>query len=331
MTTPADRRPALAGPGLDRSADERSEEGLLPRLRADHATRVLIVHGDAVPLAAGGAAEPGAEPGAESGAARGWRDTGRREQHPILHLVSPDEVPDGAEWAFLGRDPEGIPVLSATFAQDASVIVPTPRGWGSLRAVGGALSSTEAGTFVEALSLGRWLLEAPFCPACGTRTELRNAGWSRRCPKCGREHFPRTDPAVIVAVTSAHDPDLLLLGSNAAWGADRFSCFAGFAEAGESLESTVVREVREEAGVELRGLRYRGSQAWPYPRSLMVGFHATAVDDAAAQADGDEIAAVRWFTRDEIGAALAGEGPLLLPGRASIAHRLIADWHSGAA
>jgi NAD+ diphosphatase len=339
MTTPPDRRPALAGPGLDRSADERSEAGLLERLRADEATRVLIVHGDAVPLGADGSVDSGAEQGAEQGAvqaaepeaARGWGDRGRTDQHPILHLVSPDEVPEGAEWAFLGRDADGAPVLSATFAQDASVIVTTPGGWGSLRTVGGVLTSAEAGTFVEALSLGRWLLEAPFCPACGTRTELRNAGWSRRCPECAREHFPRTDPAVIVAVTSAHDPDLLLLGSNAAWGADRFSCFAGFAEAGESLESTVIREVREEAGVEVRGLRYRGSQAWPYPRSLMVGFHATAVDDAAAQADGDEIAAVRWFTRDEIGAALAGGSGLLLPGRASIAHRLIADWHSGAA
>jgi len=324
MTTPADRRPALAGPGLDRSAEERSEEGLLDRLRADATTRVLVVRGDAVPLAAGST-------GDHDAGASGWGDARRPVQHPTLHLVSPGQVPEAGEWAFLGRDAQGGPVLSATFAHDASVTVPAPGGWGSLRTVGGALPWAEAGTFVEALSLGRWLLEAPFCPACGTLTEVRNAGWSRHCPHCGREHFPRTDPAVIVAVTSALDPDKLLLGSNAAWGADRFSCFAGFAEAGESLESTVVREVHEEAGVEVEDLRYRGSQAWPYPRSLMVGFHATAVDDTAARADGDEIAEVRWFTRDEIGAGLAGEGDLLLPGRASIAHRLIADWQSGAA
>ena len=323
MTTPADRRPALAGPGLDRSADERSEEGLLDRLRADAATRVLVVRGDAVPLAADSDAD-------QDGGSSGWGDTGRPAQHPSLQLVSPGEVPDSGEWAFLGRDTEGVPLLSATFAHDSSVSVAAPGGWGSLRTIGGALASSEADTFVEALSLGRWLLDAPFCPACGTRTEIRNAGWSRHCPHCGREHFPRTDPAVIVAVTSAQDADLLLLGSNAAWGADRFSCFAGFAEAGESLESTVLREVHEEAGVEVGDLRYRGSQAWPYPRSLMVGFHATAIDDAAARADGDEIAEVRWFTRDEIGAALAGQGDLLLPGRASIAHRLIADWQSGA-
>ena len=326
MTTPADRRPALAGPGLDRSAHERSEDGLLDRLRTDAATRVLVVHGDAVPLTAGSAAE--AEPGARAG---GWGDAGGGTQHPALHLVNPAEVPESAEWAFLGRDPQGAPVVSATFAQSAAAPVPAPGGWGSLRTVGGSLRSSEAALFVEALSLGRWLLDAPYCPACGTRTELRNAGWSRRCPHCEREHFPRTDPAVIVAVTSGQDRDRLLLGSNAAWGGDRFSCFAGFAEAGESLESTVVREVREEAGVEVGDLRYRGSQAWPYPRSLMVGFHATAVDDAAAEADGDEIVAVRWFTRSEIGAALAGEGDLLLPGRASIAHRLISDWQTGAA
>jgi NAD+ diphosphatase len=325
MPTPADRLPALAGPGLDRSAHERTEDGLLDRLRADAATRVLVVHGDAVPLTAGGAAEVGQGPGAG-----GWGDTRGGAQHPALHLVMPADVPDDAEWAFLGRDAQGAAVVSATFAQSAAPTVSAPGGWGSLRTVGGALRSSEAALFVEALSLGRWLLDAPYCPACAARTELRNAGWSRRCPQCEREHFPRTDPAVIVAVTSAQDPDLLLLGSNAAWGGDRFSCFAGFAEAGESLESTVVREVREEAGVEVGDLRYRGSQAWPYPRSLMVGFHATAVEDAAAKADGEEIAAVRWFTRREIGAALAGDGDLLLPGRASIAHRLISDWQSGA-
>ncbi len=111
---------------------------------------------------------------------------------------------------------------------------------------------------------------------------MRQAGWARHCPVCGREHFPRTDPAVIVAITSAHDPDRLLLGSNALWDANRFSCFAGFVEAGESLEAAVLREVREEAGVDVRDIRYRGSQAWPYPRSLMLGFLATsAADDAA--------------------------------------------------
>lgn len=306
MTTPHGRATVLATSGLDRSADERSAEGLLEHLRADAATRVLVIHGDRAPLAE--SHEPGSP-------------------HPSLHFSAPGDLAS-AEWAFLGRDAARRAVLAAVLPPDDEVPFDAPGGWGSLRAVGADLPEQDAGTFLEALSLGRWLLDAPHCPACGARTEVRNAGWSRRCPSCGREHFPRTDPAVIVAITSARDPDALLLGSNALWGDDRYSCFAGFAEAGESLEAAVVREVREEAGVEVADLRYRGSQAWPYPRSLMVGFIATALDDAAARPDGDEIAAVRWFTRDEIGTALSGGGGILLPGRASIAHRLISGWHA---
>ncbi|WP_223171375.1 NAD(+) diphosphatase [Microbacterium sp. NIBRBAC000506063] len=105
-----------------------------------------------------------------------------------------------------------------------------------------------------------------------------------------------------------------------------FSCFAGFVEAGESLEQSVHREIEEEAGVRLSAVRFFGSQPWPYPRSLMIGFHATATDDDLAHPDGEEIVEVRWFTRAEIASALAGEGPVGLPGPASIARRLIVDW-----
>ncbi|KAA9110268.1 NAD(+) diphosphatase [Microbacterium rhizomatis] len=294
--------PPLARPGLDRAGEERAEDGLVDRLRADAATRVLVLHGDAAPLA---------------GAGR-------------LLFVPPGEVPEGAEWAFLGRTTGRHAVLTAVFAREAAQPLPGPREWGSLRAVGGELTAEDAGLFVAALSLGRWLLDAPFCPFCGTRTTVHNAGWARHCPNCGREHFPRTDPAVIVAVASAQHPDRLLLGSNAMWGANRFSCFAGFVEAGESLEAAVSREVREESGIDVVDVRYRGSQAWPYPRSLMVGFHATAADDDTALADGEEIVEVRWFDRSEIAAGLAGTGDLLLPGPASIARQLISDWLGGA-
>jgi len=288
--------PALARASLDRAADERADEGLLERLRADPAARVLAVHGDRAPLADGG-----------------------------LRYVSAAEVTGDVEWAFLGRDDQGRAVLAAVAADRAPAPVDA-EAWGALRAVGGTLSAEDAGAFVEALSLGRWLLDAPFCPACGTRTEVRQAGWSRHCGGCGREHFPRTDPAVIVAVASADDRRLLL-GKNALWAQRQmFSTFAGFVEAGESLESAIVREIAEEAGAIVDRLAYRGSQSWPYPRSIMLGFHAAALPASEARADGVEIVEVRWFTRAEITAALAGEADFTLPGTASIAHRLIADW-----
>lgn len=287
---------------VDRSGGERDEPDLLPRLLSDRGTRVLAVRRDAAPM----------------------RD-GR------LVFVTVDELSDVREWAFLGRDADGAAVLLAVLPDDADDIASPDAEWASLRASGGDLPAAEAELLTTAVALAGWLRDAPFCPACGTRTELRHAGWSRHCPACGREHFPRTDPAVIVLVTSASDDDRVLLGANAAWGGDRYSCFAGFAEAGESLEDTVAREVNEEANVRLRRVEYRGSQAWPYPRSLMLGFRAEVVDDAEAQADGEEIVEVRWFSRDEIGAAMRGEGVAQLPGPASIARRLIDDWYRGVA
>jgi len=301
MTVPESPQPASpVHIGLDRAAHERGVAGLLDGARAQPASRVLVVHGDRAPVTASG----------------------------TLRWFRSDEVAAEAQWAFLGRDAEGAPLLLAATPTDAAAPVPA-ESWGALRAIGGGLDAADAAAFVAGLSLGRWLLEAPFCPACGGPTRVHEAGWARTCENCGRQHFPRTDPAVIVAVTS-RDGSRLLLGSNAMWAEqNRYSTFAGFVEAGESLESAVLREVHEEAGVRLSDLRYGGSQAWPYPRSLMLGFHAVADDEQAAVADGEEIVAVRWFTRDEIGEALAGGGDVLLPGTASIAHRLITDWHAG--
>ncbi|WP_295830284.1 NAD(+) diphosphatase [uncultured Microbacterium sp.] len=294
------------GPPLtvDRAGGERDDEGLLSRLRSEPGTRVLAIRRDAAPL---------------------------RDGH--LALVSTTEVDDDVvtTWAFLGRTPDRTAVVLAALGDGAPDEIVPDAEWSPLRAAGGDLPAGEAELLTTAVALAGWLRDAAFCPACGSATELRQAGWSRHCPVCGREHFPRTDPAVIVLVTSATRDDRILLGANAAWGGDRYSCFAGFAEAGESLEDAVAREVGEEAGVRLHDIAYRGSQAWPYPRSLMLGFRAMVVDDDEAQADGDEIVEVRWFDRDEIGAALRGEGSAMLPGPASIARRLIDDWYRGVA
>ncbi|MDQ1121806.1 NAD(+) diphosphatase [Microbacterium trichothecenolyticum] len=297
-TSSPETRPLDAA--LDRSAVERDGTDLLDTLRSAADTRVLAVRRDAAPVLDG-----------------------------RLHLLDVAGVGQPLAWAFLGRTSDGAALLLAALDDDADVDGMPDAVWTALRTGGGDLPVVEAEVFTTAVALAGWLRDAPFCPACGTLAEVRHAGWSRHCPSCGREHFPRTDPAVIVLVTS--EDDRVLLGANAAWGGSRYSCFAGFAEAGESLEDAVEREVGEEAGVRLSGVVYRGSQAWPYPRSLMLGFRARVVDEAEARPDGEEIVEVRWFDREEIGSALRGEGPVQLPGPASIARRLIDDWARGVA
>lgn len=281
---------------LDRAADLRADPELLGRLRGDPSTRVIVV-----------------------------RDGRLRVADDAVVRAAVDSVGE-AEWAMLGRDRDGSALLLASTLTEPDSIDSAPEEtWLGLRDVGGALDEHETDLFVTAIALAAWLRDAPFCSSCGSALELQNAGWSRHCPDCGREHFPRTDPAVIVAVESP-DGERLLLGANANWRGRMFSCFAGFVEAGESLEDTVHREIAEEAGVQLRDIRYIASQAWPYPRSLMLGFRAVTVDDRA-ESDGEEIIEVRWLTRAEIGTALAGEGPVGLPGPASIARRLIVHWY----
>lgn len=293
MSASASSAPASRLSAIDRRGAERDVPGLLTAALADPAAVVVAARRDAVPTDGTGA----------------------------LRFLPVAEIPAGASWAFLGRTPEGAPVLLAAVGDDALPEL----AWSSLRLAGADLDPVDAEWAVLAVSVARWLRDSRFCPACGAETELAQAGWSRHCPSCGRQHFPRTDPAVIVAVTDAAG-DRLLLGSNAAWPQGRYSCFAGFAEAGESLESAVQREVAEEAGVHVEAPLYQGSQPWPYPRSLMLGFRAVASDPDEAEADGEEIAEVRWFSRAQIDDALAGHGEITLPGPVSIAHRLIVQW-----
>ncbi len=184
----------------------------------------------------------------------------------------------------------------------------------------------EATAFAQARAVLHWRARHRYCGACGTALAYGSGGWLGHCGGCGLEHYPRTDPAVIVAVS---DGSRLLLGRQAGWAPRRYSTLAGFVEPGETLEQTVAREVFEESAVRVRGCRYLASQPWPFPSSLMLGFLAEAHPDTPVAAD-DELEDVRWFDRDEVGAALRGEtaeSGLLLSPRLSISRWLIERWH----
>jgi NAD+ diphosphatase len=194
------------------------------------------------------------------------------------------------------------------------------------RDVGHQLTDNERDIAATAVALTHWHRREPRCPRCGGATIAINGGFARHCESCGEDHFPRTDPAVIVAVLD--NSDRLLLGSQPSWGT-RVSVLAGFVEAGESLEQAIHREIAEEVDIELTDLRYFGSQPWPFPRSLMVGFFARAARSDIC-VDAEEIEFAQWFTREELEAKLdAGEHGL--PGRSSIAYRMINAWRDGEA
>lgn len=184
----------------------------------------------------------------------------------------------------------------------------------------------EATAFAQARAVLHWRTRHRHCGGCGGVLRYGRAGWLGRCDGCGLEHYPRTDPAVIVAVG---DGTRLLLGRQASWPPRRYSTLAGFVEPGETLEQTVVREVFEESAVRVRSCRYLASQPWPFPSSLMLGFLAEAEPDEPVPAD-EELEDARWFTRDEIGAALHGDthaDGLLLSPRLSISRWLIEQWY----
>jgi NAD+ diphosphatase len=194
------------------------------------------------------------------------------------------------------------------------------------REVGFQLSDNERDVAATAAALVHWHRREPNCPRCGNPTTVINGGYARHCGVCDLEHFPRTDPAVIVAVVDA--ADRLLLGSQSSWG-QRVSVLAGFVEVGESLEQAIHREVAEEVDISLTQLVYFGSQPWPFPRSLMLGFFARAATTTIS-VDADEISYAEWFTRDQLEAKLT-TGTLGLPGRTSIASRMINTWRAGEA
>lgn len=239
----------------------------------------------------------------------------------LLDLVATDEDPrtDGERPAcWVGRR-DGRAVwaveLDEEFTGEDDMLV-------SLRTAAEQIAEDAVDAALSAVALGAWHRRTRFCSACGSRLEATRSGWSLRCPRDGSEHFPRTDPAVIMAVRDEQDRLLL---ARAAGG--RFhSVLAGFVEAGESAESTVVREVAEEVSVTVTDVEYVGSQPWPFPRSLMLGFRAWARDREDLVLQPEEIARAAWFSREQLRSELA-EGGIELPGQASLGRALIRDWY----
>ncbi|WP_033442705.1 NAD(+) diphosphatase [Saccharothrix sp. NRRL B-16314] len=258
----------------------------------------------------------------------------RLVDHPATEFG--DGPPDTA--VLLGEQ-DGVAYWAVPLTEDETdVKAPSGRAWSGpdltdepqwldLRACGAMLDDTGAGLFTSAVALFHWHRSAKFCAACGGRTESIKSGWARSCEQCGREEYPRTDAAVICLVHDGADQVLLARGEG--WPESRYSVLAGFVEAGESLEACVAREIAEEVGVEVGGIRYLGSQPWPFPRSLMVGFEAVGDPTEPLRLAEGEIAQARWVSRADVRQALAEPGSvpdlLLAPG-ASIAYRMIQSW-----
>jgi NAD+ diphosphatase len=286
--------PALSRGTVDRAGGCRKDDAWLDAAWADPTSLVLVLDG---------------------GVARVMRT----EAGPRLALVAPADAPEGeryllgvedgrAYWAVPGAPPD----------------LPGTRSAG-LREVGAELDDRDAGLLVHAVALANWHATHPRCPRCGDPTRVVSAGASRYCDTDGSEHFPRTDPAMIVLV---HDGgDRCVLGRQERWPPRRFSILAGFVEPGESAEQAVAREVAEEVGLAVTDLAYISSQPWPFPSSLMLGYTARAVEARELVLEDQELAEARWFTRAEVVDAIAGRHPeLLLPPSASIAWRIITDW-----
>ena len=236
---------------------------------------------------------------------------GVRTHGELLHFT--DASPDLGAVIFLGLDSEDV----AYFAQSGE------GEFTSLREAVSQFSAFERLLAAHAVALMNWHESHPHCPRCGSPTVMSSAGNARLCEKDQRELYPRTDSAVIVLVKDADDR--ILLGRQASWPEGRYSTFAGFVEPGESFESAVEREVREECGIVSEQINYLGSQPWPFPASIMVAFEAIAKDPSQALADGVEIEKVEWFSRAQFKEAI-DSGRLVLPPSISIARRMIEGW-----
>jgi NAD+ diphosphatase len=247
-----------------------------------------------------------------------------RDAAELAHKPPPEAV-------FLGRIEGGRHVWAIRGALQAPEDPGVQAEVVNLRSLGPIFDDTSSQLVSSAIALLNWHDSARFSPMDGSPTKPARGGWSRVNPVTGHEEFPRIDPAVICLV---HDGgDRAVLARQAVWPERMFSLLAGFVEAGESFEVCVAREIREEIGLHVHDVRYLGSQPWPFPRSLMIGFHALGDPDEDLSFNDGEIAEAAWFTRDEVRAALqagdwssSSESKLLLPGSISIARVIIESW-----
>jgi NAD+ diphosphatase len=293
-------RLALARETVDRATERRDDPAWLAAAWAGPRTRVLVVHA-------------------------GKALVRFSEGHADLVFVSPPEAPPGVRF-LLGIDADGVVYFGVdsrfgSGTQDEPGVRPA-----SLRQVGSLLGDRDAGLLTHAVALANWHDTHTHCPICGTPTAVNPGGHSTTCPKDGTEHFPRTDPAVIMLVT---DPaDRCLLAHNKAWPDGRVSILAGFVDPGESAEHAVAREVSEEAGITVGRVAYLGSQPWPMPRSLMLGFHAYAEGGQDIHVDAEEIGEAHWYSREQLLESLRAR-ELALPPPVSIARQIIEAWYGG--
>jgi NAD+ diphosphatase len=280
---------ALSVRAHDRVGHKRTDDAWLAETWADPRTRVLLLARGRFPV--------------DGGTSIAWR--------------RPAEAPDGQR-VFLGEQ-NGAAHFAVLLEE------PLEETWSTIRSVGPALSAADASLLVHAVALAEWHRAHRFCPRCGSPLTVAAGGHVLTCSGCGRQHFPRTDPAVIMLVVDGEDR--ALLGRQPGWPEGRYSTLAGFVDPGESLEDAVRREVAEEAGVEIGAVTYLGNQPWPFPASLMIGFFAEALT-TDIEVDEEEISDARWFTREQMREE-AEAGTLVLPGGISISRTLVETWYGG--